>query len=88
MMPDLFRSSMSAIVIGLGCTLHFARADSETFTKHVVAAGGAADAGRDVRRGGNAIDASIAILAVTLPRRGTWAEAAISSPTWRIGMKS
>ena len=49
---------------------------SETFTKHVVVAqeGHAADAGRDVlRRGGNAIDASIATafaLAVTLPEAG------------------
>jgi gamma-glutamyltranspeptidase len=51
---------MIAIVAGLGFSLHCVRADSETFTKHVVVAqeAHAAEAGRDVmRRGGNAIDA-------------------------------
>ena len=67
---------MIAIVAGLGFSSHSVRADSETFTKHVVVAqeAHAAEAGRDVmRRGGNAIDASIATafaLAVTLPEAG------------------
>ena len=68
--------------------------DSDTFSKHVVVAqeGHAADVGRDVlAKGGNAIDAAIATafaLAVTFPRRETWAAAASSSPTWRTDARS
>ena len=69
-------SGMIPIVVAVGFSLYSVRADSETFTKHVVAAqeSHAADAGRDVmRKGGNAIDAAIATafaLAVTLPEAG------------------
>ena len=64
------------IVVGLGCFVCSVRADSEAFTKHVVVAqeAYAADVGREVlRKGGNAIDASIATafaMAVTLPEAG------------------
>ena len=64
------------VVVALGYSAGSVRAESETFSKHVVVAqeGHAANVGRDVlRRGGNAIDASIATafaLAVTLPEAG------------------
>jgi gamma-glutamyltranspeptidase / glutathione hydrolase len=64
--------TIAGVVVSSG-SVHSA---SETFTKHVVVAQEehAAEAGRDVlRRGGNAIDASIATafaLAVTLPEAG------------------
>lgn len=65
---------MAALV--LQGTTRPVKADSETFSKHVVVAqeGHAAEAGRDILvRGGNAIDAAIATafaLAVTLPEAG------------------